>query len=211
MSLHALTRTWASSPISPVCVNSAFLCSSLHVWFIACALCLGPTPSMGVTYTKRLLPVSVIGMMYPLLALPPTPPSKRAKAPNDAIHSPRLICLAAKRPSSPGSSSLGLTSAALVCNLFEQSIRSQLLQGRAKATFSLWHAGNEDGCARAQSCNENAPAHDKMRHLWLGPCHQRHGHVALVPSCVLAHKWCQVSPHPEHALRGSPAHLHLSL
>ena len=122
MSLHALTRTWASSPISPVCINSAFLCSSLHVWFIACALCLAPTPSIGVTYTKRLLPVSVIGMLYPRLFLSLRPPSTRCKAPNEAIHSPRLICLAAKRPSSPISSLLGLTSATHVCNLFEQSI-----------------------------------------------------------------------------------------
>ena len=162
MSLHALTGTRASSPISPVCVNSAFLCSVLHVWLMACALCLTPTPSTGVAYTRRLLPVSVIGIVYPRLPLPLTLPCTIRKAPNEAIHSPRWMCLVAKRPASPSSSVLGLTAAALGCSWLVQLTWLQLWHGTSSATFSTWHSCD---CASVASCNGNTPAHDQLCHL----------------------------------------------
>ena len=118
-----------------------------------------------------------MGMMYPLLALPPTPPSKRAKAPNDAIHSPRLICLAAKRPSSPGSSSLGLTSAALVCNLFEQSIRSQLLHVRVKVY---------EASGRRRICHRNVRIYLAPKPLGFlnTPLHLQESPPPFGPSCL---------------------------
>ena len=118
-----------------------------------------------------------MGMMYPLLALPPTPPSKRAKTPNDAIHSPRLICLAAKRPSSPGSSSLGLASAALVCNLFEQSIRSQLLHVRVKVY---------EASGRRRICHRNVRIYLAPKPLGFlnTPLHLQESPPPFGPSCL---------------------------